>query len=57
MNDISWAVFDLGNETHVIPYINEGYVMPPHIKSKDCSCHPEIEEYEESDVVIHNMIH
>jgi len=54
---LSWAVVDLGKETHVIPYVNEEYILPPHTESPNCPCHPEIEEYEEGDVIIHNMIH
>ena len=51
-----WGVFDLEEETHVAPiYSDTQELLYPHILERECPCHPEVEEYEESDVIIHNM--
>lgn len=57
--DVIWGIYEGDDDVHVIPETRELEILLPHVRERECPCHPDIdsegEEYKS--VVMHNMIH
>lgn len=56
VSKLMWGCYDnraFNMGVHVVPTIDET-PLPPHTLSKDCVCHPDVDN---CGIFIHNMIH
>jgi hypothetical protein len=52
--NIKWGVYEMGDEVHIAPCTEEGYLLYGHFCQQDCECQP-YQDSEEKNVWVHRL--